>query len=442
MIFPFWPNPSGYRDIDLGLSRVFDLLARLDNPHLKLPPTIHLAGTNGKGSTLSFLRTIFTESRLKVHTYTSPHLVNFNERIVLNGTEISDDYLNEILNECKKAAEISPEIKVTFFEGITVAAFLIFSRVKADVLLLETGMGGRLDATNVLPKVLCSIITPIAFDHQEFLGKTLAKIAFEKGGIIKKNCPTIIGKQKTTALRTLENQALKANSEIKTFTKDFKIKKTKSGFLFLGFGKKISLPSPSLLGNHQIENAATAIAAALTRNQFPITEDNIKSALQKTIWPARLQKITAGKFYEILPKNYELYLDGSHNLQGAATIQKFLRENKNKKICVIFSMLKDKDAEGFLKKITNDIDELITLEIPDEPKSRKALELQEIAKRIGINTTTAENFYDAITSLTNFDSTKRNHVDGVRKPRPAKTLILICGSLYLAGDFLKKNFIS
>ena len=184
----FWPNPSGYRDIELGLSRVFDLLARVGNPHLKLPPTIHLAGTNGKGSTLSFLRTIFAESGLKIHTYTSPHLVNFNERIVLNGSEISDNFLNEILSECKEAAEIFPEIKVTFFEGITVAAFLAFSRVEADLLLLETGMGGRLDATNVLPKILCSIITPIAFDHQDFLGKTLAKIAFEKGGIIKKNC--------------------------------------------------------------------------------------------------------------------------------------------------------------------------------------------------------------------------------------------------------------
>ncbi len=210
MKMPLWPNPSGYRDIELGLSRVFALLERLENPHLKLPATIHLAGTNGKGSTLSFLRAIFAESGLKIHSYTSPHLVNFNERIVLDGAEISDEFLNEILRECKKAAEISPEIKVTFFEGITVAAFLAFSRVKADILLLETGMGGRLDATNVLPEVLCSIITPIALDHQEFLGKTLAKIAFEKGGIIKKNSAVVIGKQKSSALRVLENVAPKA----------------------------------------------------------------------------------------------------------------------------------------------------------------------------------------------------------------------------------------
>ncbi len=155
MRFPFWPDFSGYRNIELGLSRVYKLLERLDNPHLKIPPTIHLAGTNGKGSTLSFLKEIFTENGYKVHTYTSPHLVNFNERIVLAGEEISDSFLTEILNECKKAAEKSPAIPVTFFEGITVAAFLAFSRIEADILLLETGMGGRLDATNVLPKVLC-----------------------------------------------------------------------------------------------------------------------------------------------------------------------------------------------------------------------------------------------------------------------------------------------
>ena len=420
----FWPNPSGYRDIELGLSRVFDLLARVGNPHLKLPPTIHLAGTNGKGSTLSFLRTIFAESGLKIHTYTSPHLVNFNERIVLNGSEISDNFLNEILSECKEAAEIFPEIKVTFFEGITVAAFLAFSRVEADLLLLETGMGGRLDATNVLPKILCSIITPIAFDHQDFLGKTLAKIAFEKGGIIKKNCPTIISKQKSSALKTLTNQASEAGSNAKVFDKDFKIKKIKDGFLFSGFGKKISLPSPSLSGDHQIENAATAIAAVLTQTSFKITEDHIRSALQKTIWPARLQKIISGKFIKILPNNFEVYLDGSHNLQGAATIEKFLRENKNKKIYVIFAMLKDKDAAGFLKKIAPGINELIVTEIADEPKSRTALELKEIAEKIGVkNVTTARNFDEAFKII-------ENHDEG------EAALALVCGSLYLAGNFL------
>lgn len=427
MKFPFWPDFTGYRNIELGLSRVYELLQRLDNPHLKIPPTIHLAGTNGKGSTLSFLREIFTQSGFKVHTYTSPHLVNFNERITLAGQEISDDFLNDILRECKDAAEKSPAIPVTFFEGITVAAFLAFSRVKADILLLETGMGGRLDATNVLPKVLCSIITPIAFDHTDFLGKTLSKIAFEKAGIIKKGCPVIIGRQKPSALKTLENQAKIMGAKTKVFSRDWKIFKKQNGFLFNGFGKKISLPLPSLAGEHQIENAGAAIAAALNQNKFRIEEKVIKSALQKTFWPARLQKIESGKFFKILPKNSELYLDGSHNLQGSVTLEKFLRQQKNKKIFVIFSMLQDKDCAGFLKKIAPQVDHLVTIEIPQESKSRKAQEIAIIAKKIGIQSESAEGFLEAFKKI--FDLKKDDE--------PA--LILVCGSLYLAGSFLDQN---
>jgi dihydrofolate synthase/folylpolyglutamate synthase len=427
MKLPFWPNPTGYRDIVLGLARVYQLLERLGNPHLKLPPTIHLAGTNGKGSTLSFLRSIFEESGLKIHTYTSPHLVNFNERIVLSGNEISDDFLNEILLECKNAAEISPPIAVTYFEGITVAAFLAFSRIKADLLLLETGMGGRLDATNVLPEVLCSIITPIAFDHTEFLGKTLGKIAFEKGGIIKKNCPTLSGKQKSSALKTLESQALAMGSKIKFLGRDWKIKKEKNGFLFAGFGKKISLPLPSLLGEHQIENASLALAAIFSQKKFLVSESQIKSALQKTFWPGRLQKIESGKFAKILPKNCDLYLDGSHNLHGSATISKFLKTQKNKKIFVIFSMLEDKDCSGFLKKLSPEIDHLFALTIPNETKSRQALEIKKIAEKIGIKTTTVKNFEEAFKKIL---SLKKSDEDA---------LILVCGSLYLAGSFLDEN---
>ncbi len=427
MKMPFWPNPQGYRHIEFGLSRVLNLLARLDNPHLKIPPTIHVAGTNGKGSTLAFLRQIFVEAGFKVHTYTSPHLVNFNERIVLADEEICDNFLCECLLKCQKAAEKTPAIPVTFFEGITVAAFLAFSRVKADILLLETGMGGRLDATNVLPKVLCSIITPIAFDHTEFLGKTLKKIAFEKSGIIKKNCEVFVGRQKISALKTLENQAIEKGSEIKIFTRDWKIKKQKNGFLFTGFKQKFSLPRPNLLGSHQFENAALAIAAALNQKQFLINENHIKSALRKTFWPARLQKIESGKFFKILPKNFELYLDGSHNVQGSKTIQKFLETQKNKKILVIFAMLKDKNCNGFLQKISSQIDQLIALKIPHEDKAFTAQEIIKIAKKIGINSTAAKNFDEAFAKVLPLGKSSKD------------TLILVCGSLYLAGNFLEEN---
>lgn len=423
MKLPFWPSPLGYRNIDLGLSRVYQLLERLENPHLKLPPTIHIAGTNGKGSTLAFMHSIFTESGLKVHSYTSPHLVNFNERIILAGQEISDDFLNEVLLECKTAAEKSPKISVTFFEGITVAAFLAFSRIKADILLLETGLGGRLDATNVLPKVLCSIITPIAFDHTEFLGNDLGKIAFEKGGIIKKDCPILSGKQKLSALKTLENQALKNKSIIKSFNKDWKIKKRKEGFLFSGFGKEISLAQPSLLGDHQIENASLAIAASLLQKRFPISESNIKSAISKAFWPARLQKITGSPFCQ---KNTELYLDGGHNLHAARSVLKFLKSKKDCKKFVIFAMLQDKDCEGFLKKIAPEVDHLIALTIPNEPKTLQAEDIVKIAKKVGIKSEMAKNFDEAFL---------------ICKP-DEELLIIICGSLYLAGDFLSKQPVS
>lgn len=407
MKFPFWPDFKGYRNINLGLSRVEELLKRLDNPHLKLPPTIHIAGTNGKGSTLSFLRAIFAESNLKTHIYTSPHLVNFNERIVLAGSEISDEFLNQVLKKCQKASQIEPKIDVTFFEGITVAAFLAFSEVKADILLLETGMGGRLDATNVLPEVLCSIITPIAFDHTDFLGKTLGKIAFEKAGIIKKNCPVIVGKQKPSALQTIEKRAKELGCEIKVFGRDFNC--------------DIVQTKPSLLGSYQIENAATAIAAALSQAKFKISKQAIDCAITKAKWPGRLQKITAGNLFEKLPKNCNLYLDGSHNLQGAATVKEFLKNTPSKKTYAIFAMLQDKDCAGFLKKIAPEIDQLICLTIADEPKSRKAEEVGQIAKKLKIKSTTAANFSDALTQV------------------EENSLVLICGSLYLAGSFLSEN---
>lgn len=430
MKFPFWPNPKGYRDIDLGLTRVYDLLARLDNPHQKLPPTIHIAGTNGKGSTLSFLRAIFEESGYLVHSYTSPHLVFFNERIVLANKNIDDDFLNECLLTCKEAALQHPAIDVTFFEGFTVAAFLAFSRIKADVLLLETGLGGRLDATNVIDKNLLTIITPIAFDHTDFLGKTLSKIAYEKAGIIKKNCPVIIAKQKAAALATIKKQATKLQSSLNIFGQDFDYKKNTKSIKIRIKNKYYNLPFPSLNGQHQIENATVAIVAALNQTKLPITIDQIKSALTKTVWPARLQKITSGKFTKKFSINYQLILDGSHNLQGATTVQKFLKLHKNFRRIMIFSMLQDKDCKGFLNKIKDEIDVLITLTIPDESKSRDKNEILKIAQNLKINSVTANNFDDAFIKINNLL---------MQEKQSQQALVIICGSLYLAGKFLEEN---
>jgi dihydrofolate synthase/folylpolyglutamate synthase len=405
MKLPFWPNPQGYRDIKFGLNRCYELLERLGNPHLKLAPTIHIAGTNGKGSTLAFLKAIFTEAGLRVHSYTSPHLVNFNERINLAGVDISDDFLNEILAECKTAAELDSPIAVTFFEGTTIAAFLAFSRIEADVVLLETGMGGRLDATNVLPEVLCSIITPISFDHEEFLGNTLTKIAAEKAGIIKKNCPIVISKQNPEALEVIKNKAAELNSAI-FLTDEFEDK-----------FDQFDLSNLSLAGSYQKQNAAAAVTAIKAQRIFKISDDEINRGLGKAFWPARLQKITQKK----LPNNCELYLDGSHNPQGAETILDFLESKKLAKVFVIFSMLKDKNCDQFLKIISRKIDHLIALEIPDEPKSRSVEEILKIAHNHQIRSSAAENFDDALMKIK------------CEEPH----LILICGSLYLAGKFLE-----
>ena len=213
MKLPKWPDPHYFHHINLGLERIFELLKRLDNPHLKMPPTIHIAGTNGKGSTLAFLKNIFQEAGYKVHRYTSPHLVEFNERIEICGEKITDNFLNEVLEKCRQACEISPKIDITFFEATTAVAFLAFSQIEADILLLETGMGGEFDATNVLPKVLCSIITTISVDHQEFLGNTIEKIAETKAGIIKQNCPIICADQSAQILDLIKSKASKLNAE-------------------------------------------------------------------------------------------------------------------------------------------------------------------------------------------------------------------------------------
>lgn len=478
MKLPFWPSPSGYRDIELGLSRVYDLLERLDNPHKKLPPTIHIAGTNGKGSTLSFLKAIFNENGYKTHTYTSPHLVNFNERIILADQEITDEFLNECLRKCKIAAELEPKISVTYFEGITVAAFLAFSKVKADILLLEVGMGGRLDATNVIEKNLLSIITPISLDHTEFLGKTLAKIAFEKAGIIKKNCPVIVAKQEKSALTSIKIQAEKMQSEVLTFGEDFSVEIKKNNFDFKSkaLTNIDNIDFPSLNGIHQIENASIAIAASLSQKQFKLDIKKFSQAIKNTFWLGRLQKVTSGVFYNKLSSlninnlteenneynilnnkknfyarwlqkvtssvfynklkrnninknnNFELIIDGSHNLQGSETVKDFLQSHKAEKKILIFAMMKDKDSEGFLNIIKNEIDLLVALEVKYEPRTMKLSEILEITKKLKINSIAADNFNDAFDKILDL---------GFKE----KTLIIISGSLYQVGNFLEKNSI-
>lgn len=435
----FWPQQKGYRDIELGLDRTKEILARLDNPHKKLPPTIHIAGTNGKGSTLSFLKNILQANNKKIHCYTSPHLVEINERIILAGEKISDKFLTECLNICKNICEKEPKLEPTYFEGLTIAAFLAFSKVKADYLILEVGMGGRLDSTNVIDNPLCSVITPISYDHVEFLGNKLSQIAFEKSGIIKKNCPIFVAKQEKEALNVIIEKAKSQNSEIKIFNQDFDNKISKKNFNLLiknnNSVAKMKLSSPEFMaGKHQIDNAtlATYIAYKLLKPESFLKKILFKfkasKAIKNTKWPARLEKIDSGLYFETIKnkshKDFLIFLDGSHNKQGSETINNFLNNYSGYKKIILFSMLKDKDIKAYLSTIKNNIDLLIAFKIENEDKSYSTQEILEFCQELNIKSEASQNIKTAISSIKEF-----NH----------KTLFLICGSLYSAGNFIAQN---
>jgi dihydrofolate synthase/folylpolyglutamate synthase len=419
MLLPSWPNPNNFHYIDLNIDRVKNLLSRLNNPHFNLPPTIHIAGTNGKGSTLAFLKSIFNQAGYKVHRYTSPHLVNFNERIELADEIISDHMLNEILQEVEIASKIFPEIPVTFFEGTTVASFVAFSRVKADILLLETGLGGEFDATNVIDDPLCSIITTIDFDHQQYLGDSLKEIASAKAGIIKKNCLTITTKQQQEVSEVINNKALLLNSNL-VIGADFIADKISN----------LSEIKLGLEGSHQLENAVLAMSCVMLQNKFSISYSQILDGLLNASWRGRLQKINDKNFLKLLPKNCQFYLDGSHNLQGAKTVKQFLNKFSKQKISIIFSMLNDKNYIDFLREIIESnnyqIDEIIFMTIPNQPRAISIEEFCNIANKLKINFYIASNFLQAFTRINQLSF----------------QLILLTGSLYLVAEFLKNYDVS
>lgn len=415
MKIPFWPEFKGFRDIDLGLDRMYQALERLDNPHKKLPKTIHIAGTNGKGSSLAFLRSIFEHSGYKVHAYSSPHLVEFNERIYLSGENISDDFLNQCLQECKDSCEQEPKISLTFFEGTTLAAFLAFSRVEADILILETGMGGRLDATNVLDKVLASIITPISIDHAEFLGDNVEKIAFEKAGILKESCLAICSKQDPKALDVIREKSNELNCKFLAFGDDFNIDRV------------LEFDAPKYLKQkHQIENLASVLAFIEAQNEFKFDLESINRGIVNAKWPARLEKIEKGRFFS---ENYDLFIDGGHNEDAALTVKDFLQENNKKFKIVIFSMLEDKNFKEYLNRIKDETDLLIACDIENSVKNRSKEEIFEFANEIDLKCIKSNLIEDAIN-----DANKLINNEKISNP-----LILVAGSLYLAGNFIEQN---
>jgi dihydrofolate synthase/folylpolyglutamate synthase len=398
-------------NIILGLDRILLLLSRLNNPHLNLPPVIHIAGTNGKGSVLAFLKSIFNQANYLVHRYTSPHLVKFNERIEIANKIISDEQLNQLTKKCYWACELQPKITPTFFEFTTAMAFLAFSQQKADIVLLETGLGGEFDATNVLSQVLLSIITTISFDHQEYLGNSIEQIAKAKAGIIKHNCPVVIATQNLQAKQVLWRIAQEKQARII----DANIEKLPNQLLNI---------KPSLLGKHQISNLKLAYLAVLNQNKFQINLNDMVQGAKKTQWSARMQKIECGAIKQSL-KNCQLYLDGAHNLDGAKIIDEFLSTKKKYKRIAVFNILQNKNLPGFLQQIKDNLDLLLIIDVFFHPQQNNAKDIFTQAKQLNIATQIIDNF----TEINNFLESKNDTV-------------VICGSLYLAGKFLALNSLS
>ena len=412
------------KKIDLSLNRLRNLLRKLGNPHLKLPPVIHVAGTNGKGSVISYLRSIYEKNGLNVHTYTSPHLIKFNERIRINSSLVNNKYLSSLLEECE---DKNNGQSITFFEITTAAAFLAFSRIDSDLVLLETGLGGKYDATNIIQSSLCSIITPISMDHMNFLGTDLLKIASEKIGILKKKSIIVLSKQKKSVRQLIRNEVKKKEALLFEEGINWKIVKVLKNSFILDFcGNDFEFEKPSLYGNHQIENVSTALASILAIKKFKLQMKKINLGIKSTIWPGRMQNLKNGKLKKIIGKNFDLWLDGGHNIHASEILFTEIDKWKKSKIILILGMVSGKDPVKFLKKIVNKISLLILLPIDDHQYIHPYRIKESLNKSL-------KNFKEIETCVNINEALKLIYT------RFKKGKVLICGSLYLAGQVLKND---
>jgi len=407
--------------IDLELDRVARLLDALGRPQDRLPPVIHVAGTNGKGSTIAYLRAMLEAAGKRVHVYTSPQLVAFRERIRLGGTLVSARKLNAALEACEIANGDEP---ITYFEITTAAAFLLFAEEQADYLLLEVGLGGRFDATNVIDHPLAAVITPISRDHTEFLGDTLGEIASAKAGIIKRGSPVIVARQEPEAMAVIEAEAQRLG--VAPFV---------AGSGFDGFAQRgrlvyqdeeglLDLPLPALVGPHQVENAALAVAT-VRRLGLPVDAEAIATGLRRAVWPARLSRLR-GALTDYLAEGQELWLDGGHNAAGAQALANALAEMNRTRpapLVLVTGMLGTKDARAFFAPFAPLDPVVFTVPIPGEAAALPARALAGFAKGQGFSTEITRSVPAALQ--------KAAHIEGAR--------IVICGSLYLAGHVLRQN---
>lgn len=410
--------------IDLSLDRVLALLDKLGRPQDRLPPVVHVAGTNGKGSTVATLRAIAEAAGLTVHVYTSPHLVRFAERVRVAGRILDDAELLALLEEVE---EVNCGEPITFFEVTTAAAFLAFARIPADLVILETGLGGRLDASNVVSRPALTIITPIAMDHESFLGDTLAAIAGEKAGILKPGVPCVVAGQQPEAMAVIAARAAVLGAPLLREGPDFQGRKD-AGDGALLFGA-LRLPPPALAGDFQYRNAGLALAAAHKLAALgvlpPLTLDILGRGLTSIQWPARLQRLTRGPLVEALPEGWELWLDGGHNPHAANAIAAHAEGWRDRPLLALFGMLNNKDVDGYFAPLAGRFTALRAVAIPGEANTLGAEDAAQAARRHGCaDSQPAPSLESALQDL-------------LAQPGPAR--VLICGSLYLAGVVLAEN---
>ncbi len=403
--------------IDLTLDRMVRLLDALGNPEKHLPPVIHLAGTNGKGSTQAMIRAGLEADNDRVHAYTSPHLARFHERIRLAGELITEEALTEILDECVVAND---GITITYFEITTCAALLAFSRTDAEYTLLETGLGGRLDATNMVEVPRLCVITPVSIDHTQYLGETIEEIAAEKAGILKRGVYCVVGPQEDAALEVIEAKAAEVGASLLVHGQHWHVWEENGRLVYQDENGLLDLPLPNLIGAHQVQNAGAAIAAlrALGKN-----EAACEAAITTAQWPARLQRLRLGPLVLAAGKA-ELWLDGGHNPAAGHALVEALQRLPDRPTYLICGMLNTKDITGYLAPLAEISESLYGVSIDGEAATLEASQTVAAARSIGIKSDEAESVEEAINMITSKDATAR---------------ILICGSLYLAGQVLQEN---
>lgn len=416
-------HPKGF---DLSLDRISALLEKLGNPQEKLPSVIHVAGTNGKGSTLAFTRAILEAQGYKVHVHTSPHLVNWHERYRLGGKLVSDDVLADAIQRVADANDNKP---ITVFELLSAVMFVLFSEHEADFALVEVGLGGRFDATNVIPEPLVCAIAPVALDHQAYLGDTIEKIAFEKAGIIKRKVPVAVGRQQDEARDTIEEVARKNNASIMIAGQDFDAYRDATGFVYQDEEGLLDLPLAKLAGEHQLDNAALAMAA-IRLAKIEVTPDAFAQGMLKVTWPGRLERLPDGKITKNFGDQADIWIDGGHNPSaGEAIAAELIRQNAgtNRNTLLICGMINTKEPFGYFKPFEMLGAEVFTVPVAMSEAGIPPKELAEIANSAGLETHSFGSLDEAIAQA----AKQHKNTPDMR--------ILFCGSLYMVGEVLGMN---